>query len=189
MGQLLRQFWRQVVLLSRTPVLLRVCCGSSHLSPLLPSDALQAAPALCEPSLSLWQVSATMLIASDACLPRIGTLRSRPNAPRAARSHTLCERSPLQQATERRPGDCLSPPPFPTGIQTSPAAIRASLASSSAAAAATRGPKAAAAAMARRWRRCARLRARRAFSSERGASAARTARAAGAQHASSSDGT
>ena len=189
MGQLVRQFWRQVVLLARTPVLLRVCCASSHLSPLLPSDSLLTAPVHCEPSLSLWQVSDIMPIASDACLLRIGTGRPRPNAPRAARSHALCELAALQQATERRPGGCLSPPPFPTGIQTSPAAIRASLASSSAAAAATRGPKAAAAAMARRWRRCAWLRARRAFSSERGASAARTARAAGAQHASSSDGT
>ena len=72
MGQLVRQFWRQVVLLARTPVLLRVCCASSHLSPLLPSDSLLIAPVHCEPSLSLWQVSDIMPIASRACLPRIG---------------------------------------------------------------------------------------------------------------------
>ena len=71
-----------------------------------------------------------MPIASDACLLRIGTGRPRPNAPRVARSHALCERIPLQQATERRPGGCLSPPPLPTGILTSPAVVRASLASS-----------------------------------------------------------
>ena len=91
MGQLLRQLWRQVVLLARTPVLLRVCCASSHLSPLLSSDSLLTAPVHCEPSLSLWQVSDIMPIASDACLLRIGTGRPRPNAPRVARAHALCE--------------------------------------------------------------------------------------------------
>ena len=32
-----------------------------------------------------------MLIASRACLPRIGTRRLRPHAPRAAQSHALCK--------------------------------------------------------------------------------------------------
>ena len=147
------------------------------------------APVHCELSLSLWQVSDIMPIASRACLPRIGTHRPRPHAPRAARSHALCEPAALQQATEWRPGGCLSPPPLPTGLLSAPAVIRASSASSSAAAAAIGRPPAARRRRRRRLRQCARLRARRAFSSERGASAARTARAAGAEHASSSDGT
>ena len=54
-----------------------------------------------------------MLIASDACLPRIGTLRSRPNAPRAARSHTLCERSPLQQGHRAAAGRLFESPSLP----------------------------------------------------------------------------
>ena len=122
------------------------------------ADLLRALPALLEPLTGIRHHAdrEPRLLAAHRHVRARHPQAAPAGTRRAPPSRTLCA-SPraLQQATERRPGGCLSPPPLPTGLLSAPAVIRASSASSSAAAAAIRRPPAARRRRRRRLRQCA----------------------------------